>query len=278
MKIAVMGDLHYPSRNGVTKRLEEHIIESRDSFYPNYLKSFFNQEADLYVSVGDLTNFGTKDEFEEVYEYIRSYNKPFYQTLGNHDVYSMPRREILELTKMNENFVIEEDDVVLLFLETGRELDTFNFDGWVTNEQLEWLEKVIDGSGEKTMIVFAHHPIYDTTARSNQDMLSIHPSIDLWSVLNKKRGKGIYVNGHTHEDSIVEKENWAFVQISAVLDDQSVRILELDHDQVSVTTIDVSDDESMKQATTIGNALERFTLFPDGVGTTLNRNKSIKIR
>ncbi|USG65072.1 metallophosphoesterase [Brevibacillus ruminantium] len=277
MKIAVMGDLHYPSRHGVTKRLEEHVIESRDSFYSNYLKSFFKQEADIYVSVGDLTNFGTKDEFEEVYEYIRSYNKPFYQTLGNHDLYSMPRREVLELTKMNGNFVMEEE-VVLLFLETARELDRGNFDGWVTNEQLEWLEKVIDGSGEKTMIVFAHHPVYDTTARSNKNMLSVHPSIDLWSVLNKKKGKGIYVNGHTHTDSIVEKENWTFVQISAVLDDQSVRILELDHDQVSVSAIDVSDDESIELATTIGNGIERFTLFPQGVCTTLNRNKSIKIR
>ncbi|MBS4190613.1 metallophosphoesterase [Bacillus sp. FJAT-49705] len=277
MKIAVMGDLHYPSRHGVTKRLEEHVIESRDSFYPNYLKSFFNQEADLYVSVGDLTNFGTKDEFEEVYEYIRSYNKPFYQTLGNHDVYSMSRREVLELTKMNGNLIMEEE-AILLLLETGRELDTVNFDGWVTNEQLEWLEKVIDDSGEKTMIVFAHHPIYDTTAHSNKNMLSIHPSIDLWSVLNKKRGKGIYVNGHTHADSIVEKENWTFVQISAVLDDQSVRILEIDHDQFSVTAIDVSDDESIKLATTIGNAIERFTLFPQGVCTTLNRNKLVKLR
>lgn len=285
MKIAIMGDLHYPSIHGVQfpdwygreiKALDEDIINKRDAFFAYYLEQFFSQEVDLYVSLGDLTHFGMKDEFEEVYELIHQYNKPLYLPLGNHDLYSMTRKEIAAYTKMEDNFSIEKEEAIFVFLETARELDYKNHDGWLNDKQLKWLEDILENSGEKMVVIFAHHPIYDTTARSDVHMLSIHPSIDLWSVLKKKKGKGILINGHTHTDSIVSKGNWDFVQASAVLDDQSVRILEIENSEWSITAKDVSNSESIKQGATIGEVLDIFRPFPEGRGTTLNRNKSLK--
>ena len=116
------------------------------------------------------------------------------------------------------NHSIETDEAYLLFLETAREQeDPDNWGGWISKEQLVWLEKEIEKSGDKLLLIFAHHPVYDTTFRSNFSMLSIEPKIDVWSVLRKKKGKGIYVNGHNHVDSIVGSENWTFIQIAAVI-------------------------------------------------------------
>lgn len=278
MKIAVMSDLHYPSSTGVKNPLEESVINNRDGFYRDYLKNFFAAEADLYVSLGDLTNYGKKDELTEVYDIINSYDKPFKHVLGNHDRYTMTKNEIDELTEMQGDHVIDTPEALLVFLETARELDREKYDGWLTDEQLMWLEQVIVDSGEKTIIIFAHHPLHDTTARSNKKMLSLHPSINIWDVLQKKKGRGFYINGHTHTDSIVEKEQWAFVQCSAVLDSQSVRILDIQQEVIEVQALDISTAHSAEQAAIIGEAIEHFVLFSEGIGTTLNRNKTFDLK
>lgn len=278
MKIAVMSDLHYPSSEGVRIKLKNHVISERDNFYNDYLKKFFSEEADLYVSLGDLTNYGKEDELKEVYEIIRSHDKPFKHVLGNHDRYTLSHEEINQITGMQGDSVVDMDEAVLVFLETARELDSNQYDGWLTDTQLDWLEGVIDESGEKVMLIFAHHPLHDTTARSNKKMLSIHPSIEIWDVLYRKKGRGFYINGHTHTDSIVEKGNWSFIQASAVLDSQSARIIEIDKDFLDVRAVELSTEKSGNQAAVIGEALEHFVLFSEGVGTTLNRNKRFDLR
>ncbi|MCM3585439.1 metallophosphoesterase [Mesobacillus maritimus] len=274
MKIAVIGDLHYPSSKG----LDENAVGSRDQFFSTYMDYFLNMEAAYHISVGDLTNFGTKDELNEIYGYIHPYQRSFIHTLGNHDLYSQTREEVLNQVGMKGNHSIESDEVHLVFLETAREQDFDRWDGWISEEQQIWLASEIEKSGDKLMVVFAHHPVYDTTLRSNMRMLSIEPSIDIWSILSKKKGKGIYVNGHNHMDSIVHKENWTFMQIASVLDDQSVRMLEIKDDNCQITTVYVGTEQSRQQASIIGHAIDHFQPFPEGVGTTLERNVIIPLK
>ncbi|HZG73488.1 MAG TPA: metallophosphoesterase [Chondromyces sp.] len=268
MKIAVIGDLHYPSSLG----LDENTVVNRDLFFSAFMNHFLSQEAAFHVSVGDLTNFGTKDELDEIYSYIQQYQRSFIHTLGNHDLYSQTREEVLKQVGMNGNHSIETDEAYLVFLETAREMDFDRWDGWISEEQQSWLAEEIEKSGDKLMIVFAHHPVYDTTLRSNMPMLSIEPGIDIWSILRKKKGKGIYVNGHNHMDSIVSKENWTFMQIASVLDDQSVRMLDVKDDYCQITSVYVGTEQSRQQASIIGNGIDHFQPFPEGVGTTLERN------
>jgi 3',5'-cyclic-AMP phosphodiesterase len=274
MKLAVIGDLHYPSAAG----LDELTVQNRNEFFSTFMNDFLSQEADYHISIGDLTNIGSTEELEGIYGYIRPYHKSFIHTLGNHDLYSQTREEVLEQTGMKGNHSIETDEAILLFLETARVQDAENWGGWISEDQLDWLEEEIEKSGDKLMVIFAHHPVYDTTFRSNMPMLSIEPSIDVWSVLRQKKGKGIYVNGHNHIDSIVSNENWSFIQIAAVMDDQSVRILDITDDHCNVTAINVGTEYSRQQAFIIANAIDHFQLIPEGVGTTLGRNITIPLQ
>lgn len=274
MKIAVIGDLHYPSSSA----LNQTTLKNRDEFFSTFMDNFLSQEAEFHISVGDLTNFGLKEELDGIYGYIQQYQRSFIHTLGNHDLYSQTREEVLSQVGMNGNHSIETEEAILLFLETAREMEFDRWDGWISEEQQNWLAEEIEKSGDKLMIIFAHHPVYDTTARSNIPMLSIEPSIDMWSILSKKKGKGIYVNGHNHTDSIVSNENWTFIQIASVMDNQSVRILDVQDDHFTVTAIHVGTEQSKQQADIIGKAIDHFQLFPDGVGTTLERNVSIPLK
>ncbi|QDY45131.1 metallophosphoesterase [Planococcus glaciei] len=263
LKIAVIGDLHYPA-------LEEGYLlteEERNAFYETFLERFFSIQADLYVSIGDLTNYGLKEELEEVYALIDQHQKPFVQVLGNHDVYGMKRRDVLMATKQQRYQAITTDAATLAFLDTAKEQDTKDWGGTIDPEQLDWFDDVVEGSGDLPLIVFAHHPVHGTTTNSSQGKLCIHPDIPVWTVLSQKQGRGLYVNGHNHFNSIVERDQWSFMQIAAVLDEQAVRVIEVTDSEISIHSIDLYDPELNKQAQVIGSAISYFQLNPHPLGT-----------
>ncbi|MCJ7840399.1 metallophosphoesterase [Lederbergia sp. NSJ-179] len=272
MRIALIGDLHYPSMIGQRKDVKE----ARDKFYTSFIHSFFEIEADYYVSIGDLTNFGMEDELREVYQIIRKYHKNFIHTLGNHDLYGIPREEVLNISDIEQNISMETDLAHLIFLETARDHNDEDYSGYLSDDQLAWLEEQIIQSGEKLVLIFAHHPVYNTTARSNFPYLSIVPEVPIQDILRKKRGNGMYVNGHNHIDSIETIDNWTYIQAGSILDDPSIRILEINQDEISIKAINVGNPELKKQSQMIGSAIHHFQFNPYGIGTTSNREKVIK--
>lgn len=275
MKIAVMGDLHYVQQTQYHTG-EAHtpaFIEARDRFFERYINGFFDVAADYYVSVGDLTNFGTADELSEVYQLIRKHDKTFIHTLGNHDLYTMTRQAVCEQVQQHTNYSIDTPEATLIFWETAREMDEEIYGGTVTAQQLAWLEEELLASGDKTVFVFGHHPIYDTTHHSNYENLSIDPSIDVASVLRKKEyGQAFYICGHTHYDSIVQHENWTYVQIAAVLDVPAMRVINVQQGNVTVTAQTVLTAEYQHDAAIIAEQMDFFEGRLDGAGTTLTRN------
>lgn len=272
MRIACIGDLHYPSMIGKSEKVKA----ARDTFYTEFLQSFFNIEADYYVSTGDLTNFGQADELREVYGIIRKHDKPFIHAFGNHDLLGVSKEEVLEITNSRQNISIDTDQAKIISLETARDHELVNCSGYLTNEQLTWLEEEITQSGEKPLFIFAHHPVFDTTVKSNFKYRSILPEIPILDVLWKKQGNAIYVNGHNHKDSMEVIENWTFVQSSAVLDDCTIRIFEIDENTISIQSVDVGTPELADMAQIIGSNIDYFSLNPFGKGTTLNREKVIR--
>lgn len=263
MKIAVIGDLHYPA-------LEEgyaFIEEDRNVFYEKFLERFFSIPADLYVSIGDLTNYGWKDELEEVYAIIDQHRKPFVHVLGNHDMYGLTRDDVLSITKQERYHAVTTDSATLAFIDTAKEQDFEDWGGTLDPMQLDWLNGVVEGSGDKPLIVFAHHPVHATTTNSSQDKLSIHPDIPVWELLSKKQGCGLYVNGHNHFNSIAEREQWSFLQLAAVLDEQAARIIEVSDTNISIEPVDLFDPELYGRSQAIGKAINHFQLNPHPLGS-----------
>lgn len=263
MKIAVIGDLHYPAL------VEEYefIEKARKAFYTDFLERFFSIPADLYVSVGDLTNFGLKEELEEIYALIDQHQKPFLHVLGNHDVYGLTRDEVLNITRQQRYHSITTEAAVLAFTDTAKEQDFEDWGGTLDPQQIEWLEDTIEQSGDLPLIVFAHHPVHETTTNSEKEKLSIHPDIPVWELLRKKEGAGLYVNGHNHSNSIAARDQWNFLQLAAVLDEQAVRTIEISESHISIDSIDLYDPEMRKHAQVIGNAINHFKLNPQPLGT-----------
>lgn len=233
MRLVVMGDLHYSSMTNGT----EEMRGARDTVYSVMLDSYLNTEGHYHISLGDLTHEGLPEEFRHVFDRIGGSERQFIHVLGNHDTYSIPKAEILSITGQQRYSSIDTEEAMLIFLDSTKEMNRSDWGGEMDAEQLEWLETQLEQSGTKPVFVFAHHPVYGTTARSTIEKLSIHPDIDMLSVLNKKKGAGFYFCGHNHVNSIVQQEGWHYIQTAACLDIPAFRIVELKDGQVSTELV-----------------------------------------
>ncbi|GIP26887.1 hypothetical protein J23TS9_20170 [Paenibacillus sp. J23TS9] len=255
MKLALLGDLHYHEIDTTIPGLPE----AKAAFYQNVLEQFLNLDADMYISLGDLTNYGLTSELEEIYELLQRHDKQFIHVLGNHDLYGQTRREVLELTGQQRYHVLDTEEAVLVFLDTAKEMDFKDWGGWLDFEQLEWLEHKVIASKEKPLLVFGHHPVYRTTAGSERDKGSIHPSIDMWNILNQNKGIGIYFNGHTHMDSIVQQQEWSFVQLSACLDQPGFRLVDIGEESIRISAVDITDPIVLESAPILHKHMKHFS-------------------
>ncbi|RAP75174.1 metallophosphoesterase family protein [Paenibacillus montanisoli] len=274
MKLVLMGDLHYHESDEAFPGW----LEARAVFYQTLLGQFMDEDGEFHISLGDLTNFGSSVELREVYEYLRRSDRTFIHVLGNHDLYAQPRRDVLEITGGQRYQAIMTDKAMLVFLDTAKEMDFEDWGGWVDEEQLEWLERMVKASGTKPLLVFGHHPVYNTTKRSETDKGSIDPSIDMWRILNQKEGTGIYFNGHTHVDSIAHQGNWVFVQLSACLDQPGFRVVDMDGEEIRISAVDVADGGFADHAATLHRHMKYFTPNPDARGSAADRELIIPLR
>ncbi|MFH5183941.1 metallophosphoesterase family protein [Paenibacillus sp. TAB 01] len=167
---------------------------------------------------------------------------------------------------------------MLVFLDTAKEMDFKDWGGWIDEEQLRWFEQVIQDSGTKPVLVFAHHPVHKTTTHSDRDKGSIHPDIDMWSILSQKQGIGIYFNGHTHIDSIVQQNNWTFVQLSACLDEHGLRIVDIGEEDIRITAIDIAEAALTDNAGTLYTHMKHFKPTADACGNDAERECTVSLR
>ncbi|KHF38586.1 metallophosphoesterase family protein [Halalkalibacter okhensis] len=267
MKLVLMGDLHY---SAIDETIEG-LYEARSTFYKTYLEKFLEIDGDAHISLGDLTNYGLTLELEGVYDILNQRERRFIHVLGNHDLYAQPRSNVLEITGQARYHSITTDEAVCVFLDTAKEMDYEDWGGWIDDEQLAWFEEVVKESGTKPLFVFAHHPVYQTTKNSDLEKGSIHPSIDMWNILNQKQGQGFYFNGHTHHDSIVKQQNWTFVQLSAALDQHCFRIVELDQEEINITAVEVTDEAMVNSALILHQHMNHFTHQPNARGSESDR-------
>ncbi|MFU1795456.1 metallophosphoesterase family protein [Paenibacillus azoreducens] len=273
MRLALVGDLHYHEID----RSIPGLAEARTAFYRHVLDQFLDLDADLYISLGDLTNFGLTSELEEVYALLARQGKKFIHVLGNHDLYGQPRQEVLRITGQKRYHVLDTEEAMLVFLDTAKEMDFKDWGGWLDFEQLEWLESMVVASHEKPLLVFGHHPVYLTTAGSEREKGSIHPAIDMWSILNRNKGIGIYFNGHTHMDSIAQREEWSFVQLSACLDQPGFRLVDIGNKAIRISAVDVSNPEVLEHAQLLHQHIKHFTPTLNARGQDRDRELVVQL-
>lgn len=273
MRLMIMGDFHYSRMANSTEEMQA----ARDKAFSTMLGKFLEWDADLHISLGDLTHEGHPEELEFVFDSMESSGRPFIHVLGNHDTLSLPKTEILTITGQQQYHAIDMEEVMLLFIDTTKEMNEDDWGGEMDEEQLQWLQSQLETSGDKPVFIFAHHPVYATTARSTHEKGSIHPDINMKEVLKKKEGYGFYFCGHNHVNSIVQQEGWHYIQTAACLDIPAFRVVDLSEGKVKISHIPINDSSLADHIATFHKGMPGFEPTEKPHGEETDRSLVVEV-
>ncbi|WP_162651716.1 phosphodiesterase [Lentilitoribacter sp. Alg239-R112] len=150
---------------------------------------------DGLVISGDLTDFGTPEEYERFQRLIEPLTFPTVVMPGNHDDREAMRGAFQfenQSGPLNTHRII--GPVHVLALDS---LVTSKPHGFLTNETLAWLKQKLAGINNEPIMVALHHPPFDTGIE-HMDCQRLRNSEELLDILNNHKGAKQIVCGHVH--------------------------------------------------------------------------------
>jgi predicted MPP superfamily phosphohydrolase len=145
---------------------------------------------ELVITVGDNLYGGEgvrdfKRKFEDPYKMVLDAGVKFYASLGNHDSREQRFYKLFNMDgKLYYSFKAPEQDVRFIALESSQ----------LTPEQIAWLEKELQNSGEAWKIPYFHHPLYSSGDRHGSD----EQLREVLEPLFLKYGVSVVFAGHDH--------------------------------------------------------------------------------
>jgi predicted phosphodiesterase len=153
LKFAVLGDF------GNGSRQQYELATQMDKLRARFPYQFVITVGDNIY--GSDSPQGMRERFEIPYKPILDAGIKFYASLGNHD-----RREMQSNYKLFNmggdtyyTFKADKEDVRFFALEST----------YMNVEQIGWVQKELQGSGEKWKFPYFHHPLYSSASRHGSD-------------------------------------------------------------------------------------------------------------
>jgi hypothetical protein len=144
----------------------------------------------LMLTVGDnlYGGNGPRDflnKFEKPYKALLDGGVKFYASLGNHDSRQQSNYEPFNMGgRTYYTFKAPKESVRFFALETS----------YLDPQQLQWLERELDSSGDDWKIPYFHHPLYSSGGRHGSDL----PKRRVLEPLFVKYGVSVVFAGHDH--------------------------------------------------------------------------------
>jgi 3',5'-cyclic AMP phosphodiesterase CpdA len=243
MQLAILGDLHFPDYTN------SDLEACRDRVFQEWFRQIADLNPDLVIAVGDTTNWGMLTELTTLQTIVSRSCLPFLAIVGNHDCYTLSKAELAPFFLGKYSPVVQDElyccvdreDFRFIFLDTAKPREAKDYGGWLTETQGKWLEEQIADYNQrpdlKQLLVFGHHPLKDTTTRTEEFKLNIENSDFVLSILETlQRSTGYYFCGHNHQHSLIDRDGWCYVQSAAPWDCLSFRWVTIASDSVSIET------------------------------------------
>lgn len=158
-------------------------------------------DAAALILMGDLTHNGLKAEYDVLLDILRDVPVPVIPMLGNHD-----RRDafldVFSHIDTDENgFVQHAADLPghrIITLDTldGPPFDNDHHEGRLCQDRMAWLARAMAGAGDRTPLVFMHHPPFDTGI-VGMDRIKLVDGDSVLALIAARRRAHLFC-GHVH--------------------------------------------------------------------------------
>lgn len=207
MDIRVFTDLHYCSMNVALQ-----------VYFTNICQSLQRGKVDALICMGDINTEGNVKDLRWLKETF-SHKQNFYYVLGNHDTMHLSKKQIERVMETPRYYKVIQDKVTMLFLDSVVDENHGDWSGHMDDEQLKWLaDNVAQVPQDHVLLVYSHHPLQDSVARSTLENLYIKESDEIKDILKQHTGLGIFLNGHNHMNDWQHIDNWYYLGLGDIPD------------------------------------------------------------
>jgi len=175
IKFLVIGD------SGTGDRAQYEVAEQIERAHDRFKFDFAIMLGDNLYGNENPNDYVNK--FEKPYKPLLDAGVKFYASLGNHDE---PAQRFYKPFNMDGKryYTFEKGDAAFFVLDST----------YMPPEQVEWLQKELEGNNKKWKIAYCHHPIYSSGERHGSEM-------DLRALIEPlflKNGVDVVFAGHEH--------------------------------------------------------------------------------
>lgn len=169
--------------------------------------------VDLVIVTGDLTDFGTAEEYHRFCHIMAPLQIPFRAVPGNHDDREVMRAVFSDQEWMPSSgpidWIADLGDFAVVGLDTNVPRAPH---GRLADDSLDFLKRQMDRFSAKPFLVGAHHPPFETGIIA-MDIQNLHDSAGLREVLDRHAGEVMLLCGHVHR-SVTTRFGNAICQIA----------------------------------------------------------------
>ncbi|MCK5081091.1 MAG: metallophosphoesterase [Candidatus Moranbacteria bacterium] len=229
LKIGYITDLHcYSKLNSDTNNWE---VNWRCSQPMNNFTKMVNEEfqSDLVIEGGDLVD-GRDDQEKALYPAVLKFfdeiKVPSYHILGNHETRGFLKSDWLEFTGYKKPYYyVDVREYRLIILDGNNKPadndqslatspDLHYYPGHLDQEQRVWLEKTLQGSDDKTILVFVHQPPLERTLLKSFKELFVEGT-ELRKLFSQHGVKAVF-SGHIEEMCYIEDGGVSYYVLEGV--------------------------------------------------------------
>ena len=158
--------------------------------------------VDMAIVTGDLTDFGTVEEYQRFRDIMEPLQIPYRAVPGNHDDLDAMRSSFSDQDWMPKtgpiNWTQDFEDLVLIGLDSSVSGKPH---GHLSAATLGYLQQALDAACEKPVIVGVHHPPF-LTGKEKMDIQNLRDSAALREILSAYRGEAKLICGHVHRNIV----------------------------------------------------------------------------
>ncbi|SLN60656.1 3',5'-cyclic adenosine monophosphate phosphodiesterase CpdA [Roseovarius litorisediminis] len=158
--------------------------------------------VDMAIVTGDLTDFGTAEEYQRFRDIMAPLEIPYRAIPGNHDNCDVMRSGFSDQEWMPEagpvNWICEFADIALIGLDSSVAGKSY---GHLSDTTITYLQKHLDALQGKPVIVATHHPPF-LTGKQKMDIQNLRESSVFKDILSAYQGELKLICGHVHRNIV----------------------------------------------------------------------------
>lgn len=198
------------------------------------------KDIDFVIFSGDNINVANKKDLINFCEVTKSLNKPYYITVGNHDVskyqglsketyFDIVRQyDKYQKSKIPYYYFSPKKDFIVVVMDGVRQVIS-GPQGFYSEEDLNWLAKILNKHKDKKIIIVQHFPLIEPT--ENKSHRLIEPEAYLNLLANNKNVVAL-LSGHYHAEKVTPQDGIYHISSPALINSPyQYRIIEINYNK-----------------------------------------------